>query len=645
MTAKTGRKNRIIARLSGAVAVSVVFCLILAIPGFSEAVRPGKKRVAGKTNRFAAVADSMRPAGKKPSAGDRKAFDRFTARHPGQWRVRYSPRTALPESVVGGKTARYAGQAGQAAKAFLEENRSLLQIEPSQIRLERSVTHRGITHLQYAQIYNGVPVEFSHVKVHVSDKGEILGVQSRFEPSADVPLSPSVSASAAASAAAADLGSPVRGKGVLVLFPDEKTGRLRLAWKFRANGSASAPGLWYYYIDAHSGEVIFRYDNLRRATTGSISGMVYDVDPDITPGLVSRPIANQYVWIAGTGTVTVTDAAGAYNSVTNGKISCSLKGPYFSVVNFRGTSAHFDNGGGVWRTKSTPAASPHPYADSLVYSSTVTLIPSLSGGEAFAKAVPYFTSFQVGEMDLYSNIIDGDELHVINPANGSIAGSYMGRRISAFEGPPVENTNYVIDLRSDASGSYEGYAVDISRYLVLTNSPDTEDNGTGSFTWTTDYFQPVPGAFESTPDEVNAFYHLNKMRDFFNNGVNSSPQPVDLGNRVPVMMHAHGDADYIDIQGGMENAFYNPEAGNMFFGDGEYDVDGVYKSYALDGTVVRHEYIHYVVDRIYPIINFGEFGALSEALADYFPLSSLSCAGPSGCSPVYNKVGGYVAAG
>jgi hypothetical protein len=72
----------------------------------------------------------------------------------------------------------------------------------------------------------------------------------------------------------------------------------------------------------------------------------------------------------------------------------------------------------------------------------------------------------------------------------------------------------------------------------------------------------------------------------------------------------------------MLNGFYDLERDNIMLGDGPLSA-GSYRSFALDGTIVRHEYTHSVVNRIYPIVNFGEFGAISEGLADYFSLASL----------------------
>jgi hypothetical protein len=99
---------------------------------------------------------------------------------------------------------------------------------------------------------------------------------------------------------------------------------------------------------------------------------------------------------------------------------------------------------------------------------------------------------------------------------------------------------------------------------------------------------------------------------------------INLDKRVPVMVQVSGDETNDDCfePNTMWNAFYDLEHDALFFGKGVCLNYEYCKDFALDGTVIRHEYSHLVMNRIYPIIYFGEFGAISEAIADYFSLSS-----------------------
>ena len=623
------------------------------------------------------LSDSLRPLRKTPSFSAMDAFRRFSGKQGNGWRVRYSPRTALPEAITGGRTMRYGASPEEAAVAFLSDSKDLLRVEPSSLRLSHKKEFMGTTHLNYQQFHKGLPVEFSYVRVHVDGTGQISGYQAKFEPEINIPLVPLVTAEYAVTAAVSDLGRPLRvKKASLVIFPDEADGTLKLAWKILGRGGGS----WVYYVDASSAKVLFKYDDLRYGASGTVTGTVYEISPiptgnsdlDFPPDEslwtqpVLKPIRDQYVWVGGYSSFALTDAAGSYSSSSDGKVFASIKGPYFSVSNARGTSAHFDNGSGQWRSQSANAESPHPYSDS--QTDTVTLTDDWTAqGYKFAKAMPHFSAntlrpFAVGALDNDGTVLSGDELHIQNPAltGNTSVGSYIGTRTSGFYGASVENPSYKLNLQVVEDDPlyphepYYGFKVDFSSYLVLTDAPGVSNNATGSVLWSTsatnislDKSLDGYGASNSLA-EVNAFYHLNQAHRYFDpiniDPDNPAEKGADLSGRVAVMVHASGEPDTVPYAG-MQNAYYDFDHDNIMIGDGPMDgLDefGKFRSFALDGTVVRHEYTHKVINQIYPIINFGEFGALSEAMADYFSLASFWAEGKT-LSLLGNFLGGFAA--
>ena len=633
---------------------SLLAVLLWAVP--APAAAGPRRTPAG----ISPLSDSLRKTRKVPDSSARDNFRNFaTKTGAGTWRVRYNPKTALPEAIVGAKTPAYQGIPAQAALAFLNDNKDLLKVDVSQLRQAYSKVLMGVTHIQYEQVYNSVPVEFAYVRVHVGSSGEITGYQAKFEPDINVPLTPAFPAASAKIAVLSDLGFSARVTSeTLVLFPDPAAdGSLKLAWKIRARAVSTASGVWLYYVGAQEGKILFRYNDLRYVcstnannnySTGTVRGAVYPISP-IPSGTgatwespVTKSINNQYVWITDTlvsPPARVTSVNGEYCGAVAGKVFASLKGPYFSVVNFRGPGAHFDNGNGEWRGAATKRESLHPYANSPnspVNYEPVSITDNWSGsGYAFAKVMPHFSSFTVGEMDpdpryQEGGITDSDELHVKNGTT-TIA-SYIGTRSQPFFGAAVENTTYGLSLETDEAGTFYGFSVDISSYMVLKDNPTVRDNSTGSIVWSTNtsrvILDPSLGTNEYALAEINVFYHLNAAYDYFKlinkdpKGTGSSPTPAYLDKQVPVMVRAHGAADTIEEVGGMKNGFYDLEKDNIFLGDGPL-AGGKYRPFALDGTIIRHEYTHRVVNQIYPIINFGEFGALSEAMADYFSLASL----------------------
>jgi len=626
----------------------------------------GQLDAAGK--KLSPLSDSLRKVRKTPSFTAREAFRKFSVRQGKGWKVRYNPRTALPEALTGGRTARYPGTPEQAALAFFSDNAELLKVDPLSLRLAARQEFMGVTHLQYQQYKDGLPVEFSYARVHVAADGSVSGYQGKFEPELDLNAAPAVSGEAAVMAAAADLGRQLRvSKIELVIFPDEESGLRKLAWKIRGRGN----GLWVYYIDAADGSVIFKYDDLRRAYTdyntyGVSSGQIYPISPIPTnpasgsmaeaswEAVTTTPLQDQYVWVHSYSSVTVTNLNGQYAATQTGKVFSSLKGPYFSVTNFRGESAHWDNAtGALWENKTTLVQSPHPYGNSQTYNYPVAITNDWTGrGYNFAKALPHFTAFQAGELDIYGSMNDGDQMYIKSGAldGANTVGAYTGNR-GAFYGASVESPSYTISLKTDEAGTYNGFTADVTKVLLLPDGDHASANGAaGSVVWG---IGQSSGALDTSVgsanalSEVNAFYHLNKVRRYFD-AINIDPSranapAADLTKRVAVMAHAHGNADAIGAEGGMLNAYYDLENDNILLGDGPMAA-GSYRSFALDGTIVRHEYIHLVINRIYPIINFGEFGAISEGLADYFSMASFWNEPCTGCSSI-STLGNFIGSG
>jgi hypothetical protein len=540
----------------------------------------------------------------------RRAFSEFNRRNGGRWKIRLDPRTGAAEALIEGEAfpqklgpaasgGGAAPQPAQAAAAFLGEQAALLGIDPAALVLEKQSDGDGHAHVLYRQTYRGLPVEFSRLKVHLADSGTVIGANARYERNLSLDINPALSASQAADVVLGDCGIAPSGEGTLVVFPSQQDDKPRLAWKLTARGKTA---LWRYYIDAVTGKLLFRYNDLRMqacATSGTVQGMVYDIDPSTTPVLAARPFRNQRVYVKDGANSALTGGGGAFCSTMTGKIVTSLQGPYVNVASFIGPSAHYDNGSGVWSTLSTPLSSPHPYPNSSLLTSTIDISAVLP---AAVKILPVFSSFQVGLVDDGLDITDDDQLEILGPDERSVA-SYVGNR-GPFNGAAVHGGRLRLRLRSNSAGQQNGYDIAVSSYLVL-SSPGTL-GASSNLTWTGAY------AASGRRGEISLFYHLNEMHDYFMGDVNKSSAAY-IGNSVVASAYMGPN---------IRGAFYNPEFDNLSFGD--IEASNPREIVTDDATVARHEYTHYVVEKIWPIQNFGQAGAISEAIADYFAASSLN---------------------
>lgn len=593
-----------------ALGAGAALLLLLAAALPAEAVRPAK-RAKQEARRFGL--DKLEPQTRRPPrAGVQAEFSRFNSRHEGRWKLRLDPRTGAPEAISDGRTAPRSGPPEAIARQFLREQRALLGVDPDSLEVEKESKGDGHRHVLYRQTHRGIPVEFARVKVHLDENGSVIGANSRFEPDLDLSLTPSISAADAARAAESDSFGTADGAASLVILPVEATGRSHLAWKVKVKAPMAA---WRYYIDARTGQVLFRFNNLRFQvclTSGVVRGSVFALDPSSTPAQ-NLPIDNQWVYIADSSTRALTGGNttfghGFYCGGAQGKVNMALQGPYVNVANFRGPSMHYDNGAGVWQTLASPVSSPHPYPNSTVLTSTINL--TLAAPLA-VKFLPVFSTFKVGEFtgedtsDINGGGIADDDQVTIKDGNGDAVGSFIGNR-GGFNGTAVAGKVMHLTLKSNESGQNDGYDVSLSSYLTVTSPFTYGAAGTSSHVWT------VADAPSGLRSELNLFYHLNLMHDYMFGDVNrSSAAPASR----PVVAMAH-------VGPNMANAFYNPDYDNLMFGD--INTLAPEDAFTDDATVTHHEYVHYLTERIWPLQNFGQAGAISEANADYFAASSLN---------------------
>ncbi|MFI5350900.1 MAG: hypothetical protein ACHQ2Z_15235, partial [Elusimicrobiota bacterium] len=179
--------------------LAAVILLAAASTGARAIMSPKGAREDAKRFGFDRAEPTLR---RGPSSGTKKAFKAYNSSHGGRWKVRYNPRTGLPASLTGGSEGSRAGTPDAVAHAYLAAHNDVLGVDAATLTLDRQTKGRGRKHLLYRQKYNGIPVEFAEVKVHLDDGGSVVGVQSSYEPQLSLPTTPKVSADAAGRAAA-----------------------------------------------------------------------------------------------------------------------------------------------------------------------------------------------------------------------------------------------------------------------------------------------------------------------------------------------------------------------------------------------------------------------------------------------------------
>lgn len=278
-----------------------------------------------------AMADSIRQA----------AWQQFKSQNGPEWQITWNERTGVPLTVFSGTSKKsYQGSPEQAARSFLKEYAGLfgMRADLSDLKLDRTNTRKGITHVRFQQTYKNIPVWEGDYLVHLNSDGRIEMVNGNYYPSIQSSTSPGFGESAARQTALDDLGSSVSLHGEisseLIIYPTEQPKKFRLAWRVLVPANAPVGGDWQYFVDAASGTIVEKVN-----LTTSIVG-----DGDILeghPGLTPAPVNRDFYRLDGSGYLQGNHAK-VFNDVAERAFS-SEHSFQFNINN-----AHFDEANVYW---------------------------------------------------------------------------------------------------------------------------------------------------------------------------------------------------------------------------------------------------------------------------------------------------------
>ena len=280
------------------------------------------------------------------------AFQQFVYQNT-DWNFRYDALRRTPHRAWGrgiqidGYPKIHLLNAPQAGQSFIATHASMLNVRPSELRMLYSEIIRGKAYQKYVQVHDGIDVLNSYVDLRISPDGRVFMFGSDFHPSINVSSTPAVSLAAAREFAKAGLPySPSNDNiegGTLYILPVRYADRIdyRLVYNFQVRNDIDE--LWDTYVDAHSGSIVWRYDlithfhggegpnAMANVVNGRIVAKVYRESYVETEETL--PLANAYVWVA--GTMYTTDEDGRFSADlgtnTTGQLITRLTGPHAIV--------------------------------------------------------------------------------------------------------------------------------------------------------------------------------------------------------------------------------------------------------------------------------------------------------------------------
>jgi hypothetical protein len=270
----------------------------------------------------------------------------------GSWTVAsWNPQTNTPGYVLSSGVDLGQGLAAdadveQTARTVIRAAASALGVDPTNLRLDGVTRGMGKASAHFQQTYQGLDVWNGRVLAIFTEKGRLFVLGSDFYSDIAVDPQPTISSAQAEDIARSDLQfDPAvdrvhQGTKLLVLPVPLAVDAVRhhLVWRVRVQ-TEHPYGIWVTHVDAHSGEIVWRYNDI----SSEFSGDAYThVQPDaVCSGEVQHGI--RYAYVIVNGSHVVTDASGHWLLPGSGQAPVyeSLEGPYCHVTNGGGPDAQY----------------------------------------------------------------------------------------------------------------------------------------------------------------------------------------------------------------------------------------------------------------------------------------------------------------
>ncbi len=226
----------------------VILMLLLGMYGEGQAAPPAQEPAP------AAVFESM-----KKQAGD-------------NLEIYWDEDTGVPRFLLGQVPSdmSVASDGESKARAFFHSYADLYQMKNPATELaviERSRDEQGMEHTRFRQEVDGIPVWGAVMVVHTNSGGQITAVNGEYIPNISLNVTPDLSLAEGLALVKHDLGdneAEFRAKrSELVVYARHKH-TPTLTWKINVF-SHNPLGNWFYFIDAHSGDIVYRLNQLDTA--------------------------------------------------------------------------------------------------------------------------------------------------------------------------------------------------------------------------------------------------------------------------------------------------------------------------------------------------------------------------------------------
>ena len=207
-------------------------------------------------------------------------------------KVRWDEKTVVPRRLQGNLSKIMRGTPETMAKQFLGQIKDLYRISNAEkeFKLMRVTTdHIGVRHVRLKQEFKGLPVFGAEVIVHIDSENIVRGVNGQYFPVPAISTTPKISSEEAIKTAQthANVGdmAPIRPPRLVIFALKTKP---KLVWHMTLPGKDGGldkkemPAEWECFIDAKTGAVTHRYNNIQTQDSFGSGIGLYSGDHDGT---------------------------------------------------------------------------------------------------------------------------------------------------------------------------------------------------------------------------------------------------------------------------------------------------------------------------------------------------------------------------
>lgn len=270
----------------------------------------------------------------------------FKAAHP-RWSAEFNEETGLPRRAYGDPIATSGSSAEERARNFLAAELAPYQLPMAELVHAGTAPHPKLTYVHFTQQHEGLPVLGSRAMVKLDGQQRVISFSTDIVKDIQTSLVPSIGAAQAIEAASSGLanvtGEESEGLGLL---PVPAAGRndVRLVHRVTVHTrSVDTPGRYKCLVDAHTGRLLYRSNEVVNCEHGSDEGDA-GVDVSVTAlAYTGSPLDAPVV--QGLPELDVTVGGNLFRTDITGFLGSGIPGPAPGIFQLRGRWADVKTNG------------------------------------------------------------------------------------------------------------------------------------------------------------------------------------------------------------------------------------------------------------------------------------------------------------